>query len=293
MAGHLLFGRLGGRRRPLLAGFKLTHRCNLRCAVCPFWRQPPIDSDFVGVVSTLERLRRTGARLLIIEGGEPFVWREGPYDLEDVVVAARERFFCVGVVTNGTFPLQSSADILWVSVDGLRETHDRARGPVFDRVMTHIEASVHPNILANVTIHRSNWQEIPALIEFLAERVAGVTIQFYFPYEGTEDLSLSRGERVHVLDELIRLKRQGYPVVDSVAALEALKENTWRCHPWLLVNAEPDGSITQGCYLSQRAEIACDHCGFAAHTELSMAYDLVPGAIAAGRRVFGLSAQTG
>lgn len=292
IAGRIVSGHLLRRRRPLLVGFKLTHSCNLRCTICPFWRNPSHDMDFAGVMDTLERLRQAGARFLLLEGGEPFLWRDGSYDLEDVVAAAQKRFFCVGVVTNGTFPLESRADILWVSVDGLGETHNQTRGPVFDQVMDHVESSTHPNLLANVTIHRSNWQEVPDLIRYLADRVAGVTIQFYYPYGGTEDLGLSRDERRRVLDELILLKGRGYPVTDSVAALEALKDNTWRCHPWLLVNAEPDGSVAQGCYLSHRAEIACRHCGFAAHAELSMAYDLVPGAIAVGRRVFGLSAPS-
>ena len=233
LAGHLL-----GQRRPLLAGFKLTQRCNLRCSVCPYWRQSTPEMDYAGVVCTLAELRRSGARFLILEGGEPFLWHHGSYGLEDVVAAAQERFFWVGVVTNGTFPLQSQADILWVSVDGLGETHDRNRGPTFDRVMAHVEASDHPRLYANVTINRLNRREIPALIEFLAGRIAGVTIQFYYPYAGTEDLGLTKEERRQVLDDLIHLKRLGYPVTDSVAALEALKANTWRCHPWLLVNAE-------------------------------------------------------
>jgi MoaA/NifB/PqqE/SkfB family radical SAM enzyme len=242
-------------------------------------------------VDTLERLRRTGVRFLILEGGEPFLWHDGHYGLEDIVRAARERFATVGVVTNGTLPLESGADILWASLDGLGESHDRNRGPSFRRILAHIEASAHPNLYVNLTINRLNWQEVPALVQQLAGRVKGITFQFYYPYDGTTDLRLEAGPRRQVLDELVRLKRQGYPVADSVVAMEALKENSWRCHPWLLVNVEPEGKITQGCYLSQRTAIACRSCGFAAHVELSLAYDLVPGAILTGRQVFGLAGR--
>ncbi len=289
IAGRFMAGRLWGQRQPLLASFKLTRRCNLRCAGCPFWRQTGADLDYPGVLQTLDQLQEQGARFLILEGGEPFLWRDGRRGLEDVVAAAQERFFSVGVVTNGTLPLESRADILWISIDGLDHAHNRNRGPVFDQVRAHIEACQHPRLYANVTINRLNWQELPALLEFLAGRVEGTTLQFYYPYAGTEDLGLTREQRRQVLDELLRLKRLGYPVTDSKAALQALKENSWRCHPWLLVNADVDGAITQGCYLTKRAEIACQHCGFAAHVELSMAYDLVPGAILVGRRVFGLA----
>jgi MoaA/NifB/PqqE/SkfB family radical SAM enzyme len=191
------------------------------------------------------------------------------------------------VTTNGTLPIDVPADIVWVSVDGLAESHNRVRGPVFDRVMANIAASTHPNIFANVTINGLNWEEIPELVRFLAGRVSGITVQFYYPYEGTEDLSVTGDQRRWVLQELIALKRAGYPLADSVPALRALMDNSWRCHPWLLANVEPDGSVEYGCYLRNRAEISCEKCGFAAHTELSLAYDWNLAAIAAGRKVFG------
>jgi len=284
---HNLESRLLGRRRPLLAGIKLTHRCNLRCRACPFWKLDGRDMSFAQARRALDELYDAGVRLVIFEGGEPFLWRDGDHRLADLVSEAKQRFFCVGVTTNGTLPIEVPADIVWVSVDGLAETHNRNRGPTFERVMTNIANSSHPKIFANVTINRLNWQEMPELIRFLARRVKGITIQFYYPYEGTENLSLSREERRLVLEELIALKQAGYPLADSIAALKALQDNSWHCHPWLIANVEPDGTVNYGCYLRSRAEIRCDQCGFAAHTELSLAYDWNLAAIATGRRVFG------
>ena len=128
---------------------------------------------------------------------------------------------------------------------------------------------------------------IPDLVGFLRERVRGITIQFYYPFPGTRDMALSPQERVAVLDRLIILKREGLPVVDSFKALEALKDNSWHCHSWLIASAEPDGTIIQGCYLKNRAEIACERCGFAAHTEISLAYEGDLGALATAQRTFG------
>lgn len=284
---HNLVSRLLGRRRPLLAGFKLTHRCNLRCRACPFWRLEGGDISFAQAQRALDELYAAGVRLLIFEGGEPFLWRDGGYRLADLVKEAKPRFFSVGVTTNGTLPLDVPADVIWVSVDGLAETHDRARGPSFERAMAHIAASSHPKILANVTINRLNWQEVPELVRFLTGRVKGITIQFYYPYEGTEDLSLGRAERRQVLEELIALKRAGYAVADSISALKALQDNSWRCHPWLIANVEPDGTVNYGCYLKNRATISCQRCGFAAHVEMSLAYDGNLAAIAVGREIFG------
>lgn len=284
---HLACARLGGPKRPLLNGFKLTYRCNLKCPGCPFWRHPRPDIPFDRAVEVMDRLHDDGVRLIILEGGEPFLWRDGERRLGALVQEAKKRFFSVGVVTNGTLPIETGADIVWVSVDGLRETHNALRGDSFDRAVEHIRTSCHPKILANVTIHARNWQEIPELVRFLADLVKGVTIQFYYPYDGTEDLLISPEGREEVLEQLIALKREGYPVLDSYAALKALKRNTWTCHPWLISSTEPDGTITHGCYLRNRAAIQCQHCGFAAHTEISLAYDGNVGAILAGKKIFG------
>lgn len=288
-AAHLLAARFLGRKRPLLAGFKVTHRCNCRCVACPFWRMEEGDIPFAAAVDALDRLRAVGVKLLILEGGEPFLWRDGERGLEDLVAEARRRFVRVGITTNGSLPLESQADVLWVSIDGLEETHDRLRGAgTFQRAIAHIETSSHPRLYANITINRVNCDEVAELIRFLSPLVRGITLQFYYPYPGTEDLWLERKRRRAVLEQLIALKREGYPLLDSVAALRHLKDNTWHCHPWLIASVEPDGMLTQGCYLLNRAEVACAKCGFAAHVEMSLAYDLHPAAIRTGWQVFGL-----
>lgn len=284
---------LAGEKRPLLGGIKLTHACNLSCAHCPFWRQKKGSLSFEQAIAraareiaALETLYGWGVRLLVIEGGEPFLWRDGDHTVESVVRVAKTLFFTVGITTNGTWPIETDADIVWVSVDGLKDTHNRIRGDVFDGVMAHIEASRHPRIYAHVTINSLNWQEAPQLVRYLADKVKGVTIQFHYPFGALDErLFLPFGQRRQVLDELIALKRRGYPVADSYACLRALKDNTWRCRPWMIASVDPDGTTTRGCYLQGRGPIACERCGFSAHTEISLAYAAVPGAILTGARL--------
>ncbi len=293
-AGHYLYllqhnlrCRILGERRPLLAGFKLTHRCNLRCPACPFWRRPLGDIPYDTALAALDTVHRAGARLVILEGGEPFLWRDGARTVEDLVVAARQRYYAVGITTNGTLPLQTTADMVWVSIDGPREVHDRYRGKSYDRIMANIAAAQHPRIMANVTISRLNWERIPQLVRDLQGVVRGITIQFAYPYADGEDLTVPPEARRQVLDELIQLKRQGYRLLDSYGVLRRLRDNSWRCHDWLLANVEPDGRVSYGCYLRGRGTVDCWLCGFAAHAELSRAYDWDPAAILCGRQVFG------
>jgi len=274
-------------RFPFLASYKLTYRCNLSCLQCPFWHMEAPDPHFSSVVETLEALYARGSRILIFEGGEPMLWKGGFYSIHDVVAEARKRFYRVGMTTNGTLPLDVPTDILWVSLDGLEKTHNRLRGAhIFQKVMDNIAASHHPRIFAHITVNSQNANEIPELIRFLKERVKGITIQFYYPYDPENALFLDFPNREKLLEEIIRLKLGGYPVMNSRASLDALKRNHWRCIDWLIDNADSDGSMHLGCYLKGRAEVDCTRCGFSPHTEISLAYQGNLEAIRAGLQIF-------
>jgi MoaA/NifB/PqqE/SkfB family radical SAM enzyme len=275
------------RRLPFLASYKLTYSCNLNCRQCPFKSNTTTQPSYAQVCRTLDELYTRGSRMVIFEGGEPLLWCDGEFTLRDVVGYAHQKFFRVGITTNGTLPLDLEPDILWVSIDGLVETHNRLRGaPIFERVIGHIRQSNHPRIYAHITANSENYAEIPALVRFLTPLVRGITIQFYYPYGSADDLFLPWPARRALLDELIALKKAGYPVLNSTAALSALKGNNWRCLPWLVDNANPDGSLFQGCYLHGRADIDCDKCGFSPYTEISLAFRGNPRSILAGMKIF-------
>jgi MoaA/NifB/PqqE/SkfB family radical SAM enzyme len=284
-------------KRPLLASYKLTYRCNLRCLQCPFREFGGASPTFAQACQVLDQLSQRGNRLIVFEGGEPLLWCDerrgnqgGGYRFQDVVDYARERFVCVGVTTNGTMPLDVSTDILWVSIDGFADTHNRLRQAeardLFHQVIENIRDSSHPRLYAHITANRENYTQIPELVRFLAGIVRGITLQFYYPYHAEDHLFLPWDKRRALLDELIRMRSQGYPILNSAASLRALRENHWRCMPWLFDCANPDNSIHQGCYLQGRAAIDCRKCGFSPHTEMSLAFQGHPGAILAGMKIF-------
>jgi MoaA/NifB/PqqE/SkfB family radical SAM enzyme len=273
--------------RPFLASCKLTFRCNLRCQQCPFYTIETPDPTFEQVCATLEALYRRGSRLVVFEGGEPFLWRDGARTLHDVVAEAKKRFFSVGITTNGTLPLDVASDVLWVSLDGLPQTHNRLRGAeVFERILENMRRSKHPRLFAHITVNNQNDGEVIPLIELIKPLVRGVTVQFYYPYHGNDALFLPFERRERLIDELIQAKRAGLPLLNSNAALRALKRNTWRCMDSLLDCADPDGSLRQGCYLRGRSDIDCARCGFSPHTEISLAARGNIEAILAGIRIF-------
>ncbi|HNR52741.1 MAG TPA: radical SAM protein, partial [Deltaproteobacteria bacterium] len=76
--------------------------------------------DFFTARRCLDVLRDLGCRIVIFEGGEPLLWKDGEYSFRDLVHLARRSFLCVGATTNGTLPLDAPTDVLWVSIDGLK-----------------------------------------------------------------------------------------------------------------------------------------------------------------------------
>ncbi|MDI9570496.1 MAG: radical SAM protein [Pseudomonadota bacterium] len=281
-----------GQKPPLLASFKVTYRCNLACRVCPFHLRAGEAGGHMSwdaATASLDALRRQGVLIVVFEGGEPLLWRDGPYGIGDLIAYARGRFPRVAVTTNGVQPLDIPADILWVSVDGLPETHDRLRSRSFARVWENLRSSRHDRLYVHFTINRENRHDLRPLLDKLREvrMFKGMTVQLFYPYnQGEAPLTLDGRERKEALETVIRLKREGRPILNSTGRLRAMIANDWRCHDDILVNVDPDGTITRGCYVKSRGRIDCRACGFSPVAEASGALDLRPGALWAGWSVF-------
>jgi MoaA/NifB/PqqE/SkfB family radical SAM enzyme len=283
------------QRIPLFASFKLTYNCNLACLACPFHRRAGEDRSSItweSAIKALEELKRRGTRIVIFEGGEPFLWRDGEYGLRELVEYAKQRFLRVAVTTNGTFPLDVPADALWVSMDGADGVHDRLRSDSFEQVWANLEAAGRfrskTRIMVHFTMNRINWRELDGLAEKLKGHpaVKGITLQLFYPYgQGESSLSLSDKERKTALEHAIRLKRT-YPIINSERCLRGMILNDWPCRDDMLINVDPDGLITQGCYVKGRGVVDCRRCGFTPIAEASAALDLCPESLLAGWRAY-------
>lgn len=292
LSGFYLQRKILGRKTPLLASVKLTYKCNLACRMCPFH----LRSDGEGASMSWETARRVmddlksaGTRIVVFEGGEPLLWGDGARGIRDVLGYARQKFMRVAVTTNGTLPLYVPSDLLWVSLDGLKDIQDEYRGGSFDRVWDNIRRSGHPNMFVHVTMHRGNVGGMENLFSELKKipSVRGITVQLFYRYgQGEQDLALAPGERRRGLEKVIELKKRGFPIINSVSRLRSMIGNTWRCHDDVLINADPDGEITTGCYARNRGAVDCAGCGFTPVAEASGALDLAPGPIIAGFRTF-------
>ena len=158
----------------------------------------------------IDSFYQEGGRCLYLQGGEPFVWHDRQYRLDDVVDYAHGLgFLTVVIYTNGTLPIHTSADTVFVSVDGLRTTHDALRGKTFDRIMGNIRNSAHSSLYINCTINNYNKDEIGEFCEYVdsIDNIRGVFFYFHTPYYGRDELYIEPDERRRILAQDVGLQK--------------------------------------------------------------------------------------
>jgi len=258
--------RLGGRRIPLTASLILTDRCNLHCRHCTVAHLGYPLRSYTEIAGDLAALHRTGARLLVITGGEPYEWRDGERELEDVVALARRLgFFRIVVCTNGTHPLVSSADYLWVSLDGPPPAHDALRGSGYRTVTTHLAARTHPRTYVNFTVTAISAGSLEADAEHVLALagVRRVLFHLFTPYLGSDpELRLNARTRDGVVAGLRRLKRR-HPlrVSNTFSGLRELARDRWPRPIWSSVTADRGVLSPCCCRPTIYDEATCRACG--------------------------------
>lgn len=283
---HLLFGvqyllrhHLLGRPPPLICGLVLTNRCNLSCRHCDLQGRGDQTLSFDEVRAAIDAYYGRGGRCLYLEGGEPLLWRDGSHRVEHIIDYAHGLgFFTVIIYTNGTIPVPMAADTVFVSVDGLQETHDALRGPSFDRIVRNIRESSHPSLYINFTINSRNQGEIEEFCAFTeeVERIRGTFFYFHTPYYGHDELYLERSRREAILRDLLRLKKR-YRILNSRAGLRSAIRNDWR-RPLGICSVYEQGATYECCRFQGHPEL-CRECGYLSYAEIDQTLKLKPTAI--------------
>ena len=276
---YLIQTRLLRRRIPFIGGFVLTEQCNLGCEHCAVANTGIPDMTWDEVCHGLSCLRRKGIRLLAITGGEPMLWRDGGRRLPDVLAHARQLGFkVISLYTNGTLPLKTSADTVFVSIDGLKKTSERLRGNDYDKVLSNLRNSPHPNLIVNCTINRHNADELEEFTAYVAAipQVRAVSFYFHTPYYGMDKLFLTMEEKRPIIDRILALKRR-YPICNSAAALRDVRNDSWQRPSDICVVYARNREFQ--CCRSIGNREACDNCGYMGYPEIISLLKLRPSSI--------------
>ena len=203
--------------------WNLIRRCNLTCKHC---YATSADTDFPGELDTeqvyevMRDLRAFGVSVLILSGGEPLMRP----DIFDISRRAKEMGFYVGLSSNGTLIDKNNIeqivdigyDYVGVSIDGMRETHDKFRRKqgAFDESLNGIRLCHDAGIKVGLrfTLTQDNADELPELLKLMDDEDIDKFYLSHLNYAG-------RGNRNRTSDLHYQMTRD---------AMDLLFETCWQ-----------------------------------------------------------------
>ncbi len=251
-------------QRPFFLAHAVTFGCNSKCQTCSYWKLTPRmkeDLSTAEVDDLLDEAWAAGMRAYYLFGGEPLVRR----DIGTIVDHARDRGYLTTMNTNGSLlaakaPSLTGLDFAFVSLDYFDSYHDiiRGRPGSFDEVVRGIDRIrevAGTKVTLVTTISRLNLDAMEPMARLA--RDLGVTIS-YNSVEPTLDfgltnseaspnfrLGLTRAELQGFYETLLRLKQDGYPLLETETVLRDFVEGRpWVCDfPKMFVYVSPDKKI--------------------------------------------------
>lgn len=169
------------KRFPLVVGWNITYKCNLRCDYCGARYNTGKELDTTRIFEIIEELAALGTKIIKFTGGEPFL-RE---DLGDIIDFCKTKRMGVLINSNGALAKEEfrkikKIDEIQFSLDGPPEVHDAIRGRgIHDKVVEAIKICKDSNIsvtLATV-ISKYNISHIPYILGIANEYKVGVYFQ--------------------------------------------------------------------------------------------------------------------
>jgi radical SAM protein with 4Fe4S-binding SPASM domain len=232
---------------PLSVIWEITRRCNLKCKHCfsssgRRRRQELTTAEAKTMIDTLAQQR---VFYVSITGGEPLM-RD---DLFELLNYASERRLSIDLSTNGYLVnddviaafKDTNVFTVQVSVDGLREEHDRFRGVrgSFARIEKAIELlrDAQFGVVVSTTINQTNLGQISDIIDWATSvGVRSFKTTLFMPKGRgkTNEKELALGPKdVKRLAQLMTTRRQ-----ELTGKMELSLES---CYPWLMDERPPKG----------------------------------------------------
>ncbi len=263
------------KKKSILATIILTDQCNLSCKHCAVNNMTCFMDSYEVVRKEMAALYNEGNRILFFCGGETYLWRDGDKGLGDLVrEAKRIGFYLVNIVTNGIL-LEDipEADVIFLSLDGLRESHDAIRGETFERIMAKVRKTRTSNICVYMAINAINYLDVEPLTRLVQSeaRLRSISFNFHTPYPGTESLSLTQEQKQLTVANILSLIDRGYPVFNLKSGLRRYLSNRWRRPSYQCLVSEQGTRYPCG----RCVEIAglCQECGYIFAVEFSLIFN--------------------
>ncbi len=222
--------------------WNLIRRCNLTCMHC---YSLSADKDFPGELTTdeifrvMDDLKAFRVPVLILSGGEPLLHP----DIFEISNRAKAMGFYVGLSTNGTLidealidrVAEVGYDYVGISIDGLRETHDRFRRKQgsFDASMGGVRLCRERGLKVGLrfTITGDNAADLPGVLALMEEEGVDKFYLSHLNYAG-------RGNHNRMQDAHFRLTRAA---MDRIFEEAYCAERDGRAREFVTGNNDADG----------------------------------------------------
>ena len=260
--------------KPFFLAHAITFGCNSKCKMCTYWQLTPRmkeDLSTEEVYQLLDEAYDFGMRAYYVFGGEPLIRK----DIGKIVDYAKNKGFLTTMNTNASL-LASKAtslrnlDFAFVSLDYFNEYHDfiRGRRGSFDdaiRGLDRIRAVGNTRVTLVTTISTLNldvMEPMAKLAKYLRVGISYNSVEPTQEFGATEatdlpnmnrsnaNLGLSRAQLHDFYATLLRLKREGYPLMETEYVLKHfVSGKRWTCHfPKMFVYVSPDKRIYNCTY---------------------------------------------
>ena len=252
------------RKDPILGTIIVTDKCNLHCRHCSVNNITAIIHPYGQIRKEMQRLYDMGIRILFFCGGETLLWKDGDRTLRDLVTEAKAMgFLIVNIVTNGTHPIDlPEADLILLSLDGDKKSHNEIRGDTYDRIMENVRNATADNICFYMAINQINKDHIRDVCRTAMDEknVRAVSFNFHTPYPDTKDLALSREEKAKCCAVIEQMMKEGAPVFNLKNAFPYINENTFPtpCHQCVVIE---NGRLST-CGRCIDVPGLCEKCGY-------------------------------
>lgn len=229
-------------KKPVLAVFDVTKRCNSKCEACSIWRRKHDASKELSlheIECIFKDLRNFGIKHVFLQGGEPLLRK----DLPEIIDLMLKLGFIPSIVTNGTLLTDDFLERfsklrynIGISLDTLdKKKYFKIRGiNAFDKVISNI------NLLSGMkfrgvryltsVVSRLNYSEVEGLREFAKNK--GFLFQAY-PYNynicrisaRSEILAFDKelNKVINSFEILAELSRRDNSIIDAVIYDEIVK----------------------------------------------------------------------
>lgn len=265
-------------KKPILGTIILTDYCNLHCKHCAVNNINKVMYPYEDIRKEMESMYREGIRILFFCGGETLVWEDGAKTIRDLVKEAKRiGFLIVNIVTNGTIDLDiPEVNVIFLSLDGLEENHNYIRGNTFNAIMNNVKKANNSNICVYMAVNNKNYKDIEGLCKLVKEtpNLKSISFNLHTPYEGTEDLALTKEEKQFVIKEIKRVIDEKYPVFNLKSALYYYAKDKWErpCHQCVV----SEGGKRFVCGRCVEIDGLCDECGYLFASEFTLLFSGKP-----------------